>query len=610
MAGFGAFLGGLGGGTIGASIVSLILDTKKFDMGLVTARGRLQQSTVQMQGATSKFSNIAKAGMLAAIPAVALFATKAVKAASDQDEALNKSAVIFGRNAKAVEAFADTAATSFGISKTAAISAAATFGGLFNTVGIGQDKIDDMSVGLVKLAADLASFNNVDPTEALEKLRSGLAGEAEPLRQLNIFLNEARVQQEAYASGIAKTGDELTDAQKVQARYNIILQDSAKAQGDFARTADGAANQQRILKAQVEDLAAKVGRALLPVFKAILKILSDLIPVLVDLAPVILAAAAAFGTFWTVGKIGGLVGTIGKLAPAFTGLATTAAAAAGPIGLVVGGIVALGVLAQTTGTKVGDQFTQMLVDAGVEAKRAASIIEHEYGEALKRTGGDVRGAWNEVRTFTDSFIENQRVADSWAARQAAVQAGFGQTGDAAVGAGRKFRRFAHLSEEALQGLREQSKNDLAAVVGSVDGFQRKWAFTARSFNDRVEGMRAKSGELRRTMERFAQLKGVPERFQQWLLQQGPDAIRAFVQNSAAGRDDIVSDWRKIDQNTNASKRQIDKVTSAVRKVGDGLKAIDGTTVTAKIRVELDADTRIPNRLVEEALNSALVKQQV
>jgi hypothetical protein len=231
--------------------------------------------------------------------------------------------VIFGDTSKTVEDFASKSATAFGISETAALSAAGTFGGLFQTVGIGADAIDDMSVELIGLAADLASFNNVDPTEALDKLRAGLVGESEPLRALNVFLSEARVKTEAYASGIAQAGEELTDAQKVQARYNIILEDSAAAQGDFARTADGAANQQRILNAEWEDAKARMGEAVLPLFQDLLGVMRGAIPVAEMLAENIGAIGAAFATWMIIAKVGPLVaGAISRV-----GAASTTAAA-------------------------------------------------------------------------------------------------------------------------------------------------------------------------------------------------------------------------------------------------------------------------------------------
>jgi hypothetical protein len=121
-----------------------------------------------------------------------------------------------------------------------------------------------MSKNLVALASDLASFNNLDPTDVLEKLRAGLAGEAEPLRSVGVFLNEAKVKAKAMELGLADAHGEISDGAKITARYNLILQETTTAQGDFARTADGLANSQRSANAQLEDAQAALGQKLLP----------------------------------------------------------------------------------------------------------------------------------------------------------------------------------------------------------------------------------------------------------------------------------------------------------------------------------------------------------
>ena len=152
-----------------------------------------------------------------------------------------------------------------GIAKVDALAAAGNFGNMFHTIGLGDEASAGMSKRMVELAADMASFNNEDPTEMLEKIRSGLAGEAEPLRRFGVLLSAAAVQEEAYASGIAKRGEKLTEQQKVQARYNLILKQTAVQQGDVEKTGGNLAGQQRKLNAPMKDASATIGTALLPV---------------------------------------------------------------------------------------------------------------------------------------------------------------------------------------------------------------------------------------------------------------------------------------------------------------------------------------------------------
>lgn len=187
------------------------------------------------------------------------FAADSIQAFSNLSESVNKSQVVFKGAAGTIAEFAKTSVSNLGMSKQAATEAAGTFGNLFTSMGLGVKQSADMSVGLVKLAADLASFNNIDPSVALEKLRAGMVGEVEPLRALGINLSAAAVNAKAFEMGLAKAGETVSTAGLLQARYALALEQSSNAQGDFARTADGLANSQRIAAAATEDLKAALG---------------------------------------------------------------------------------------------------------------------------------------------------------------------------------------------------------------------------------------------------------------------------------------------------------------------------------------------------------------
>lgn len=117
---------------------------------------------------------------------------------------------------------------------------------MFAVTDPAQRRAGNMSKAMVTLAADMASFNNASPEETLQALRSGLAGETEPLRRFGVFLNEARIQEAALRLGLVKQGEKLSAAAKAQATYSIILKDTNDAQGDFAKTSDSVANKERI----------------------------------------------------------------------------------------------------------------------------------------------------------------------------------------------------------------------------------------------------------------------------------------------------------------------------------------------------------------------------
>ena len=217
--------------------------------------------------AISKQANILKSALTGiGIAAVAKGLQSTVMAASNLSESLAKTNTVFGKNAQAIESWSKTTASALGVSQQAALEAAGTYGNLFRAFGINEQESAKMSQSLVTLAADLASFNNVPIEDALLALRSGLSGETEPLKRFGIALNEARLKEQALADGLIKTTKGvLPQAIKTQAAYSLIMKDSALAQGDVARTADGLANQLKFLKAGLEDAKTGFGEALLPI---------------------------------------------------------------------------------------------------------------------------------------------------------------------------------------------------------------------------------------------------------------------------------------------------------------------------------------------------------
>jgi len=211
----------------------------------------------------------------AGVAALGGFLASSIAPASDLSETISKTKIVFGDSADAILAWGDTAAATMGMSENSALAAAGTYGNLFRAMGMGEDVSAKMSTGLVGLAGDLASFNNMDPTEVLDKLRAGLSGETEPLKSLGVNINEALLKERAFEMGLWDGVGTLDAAAKAQASYALIMEQTSLAQGDFARTSDGLANQQRILKAKFEDIRATVGGALLPVITKFATTLSE-----------------------------------------------------------------------------------------------------------------------------------------------------------------------------------------------------------------------------------------------------------------------------------------------------------------------------------------------
>lgn len=263
-----------------SSALDMIIRTKKVGTGdkeAVTAMGEMKNFS---RGLGLDLSILNSSAELAGM-AVKFFATQAaesVKLASDMNETVSKSNVIFGDGAGAIAEFAETASYSLGQTKKQAIDAAATFATFGKGAGLAGDDLVDFSTTLVGLSADLASFSNTSPEEAITAIGAALRGESEPIRRYGVLLDDATLKQKAMEMGlISTTKNALTPQQKALASYQVILAQTTDAQGDFARTSDGLANQQKILTAQIEDLKTEIGEGLLPATIEATSALNDLL---------------------------------------------------------------------------------------------------------------------------------------------------------------------------------------------------------------------------------------------------------------------------------------------------------------------------------------------
>jgi hypothetical protein len=206
------------------------------------------------------------------------FIKDSVKGASDLGEAMNVTNEIFESGAETIKDFSRTAAVSLGQSTKTALDGANTFATFGKSAGLAGEDLSAFAIKFSTLASDLASFRNTTPEDAIQAIGAALRGESEPIRRYGVMLNEASLQQEALKLGIiSSTKDALTPQQKVLAASAAIFTQTKDAQGDFARTSDGLANSSRILTAQITDLKAGMGEALLPTVEALVGVMNPLV---------------------------------------------------------------------------------------------------------------------------------------------------------------------------------------------------------------------------------------------------------------------------------------------------------------------------------------------
>jgi hypothetical protein len=266
-------------------VLTLTAVTDKFRKGIGDAEGSLSGFGDRL-GNFAKKAGVALAAFGAAAGALAIKVGKdAVLAASDLSEEVSKAGVVFGESAESINAWAESAATAFGQSRRQATAAASNFAIFGKSAGLTGQELVDFSTEFTELASDLASFNNTSPEDAVQALGAALRGESEPIRRYGVLLNESSLRQKAFELGIISTTKEaLEPQQRVLAAQQLILEQTTDAQGDFARTSDGLANSQRILAANLEDVKATLGEALLPIAEEFTGWLVRTAPQIIDLA--------------------------------------------------------------------------------------------------------------------------------------------------------------------------------------------------------------------------------------------------------------------------------------------------------------------------------------
>lgn len=491
-----------------------------------------------------------------------------VKFASDLEESVNKANVTFGDAASVVQQFAQTSADSFGISQRAANEYSGTLGVILQASGLAQDASARMSVELVKLAADLASFNNIPIDVALEKIRAGLVGEIEPLRTVGVLLNAAAVEQKALDLGLVESGGVLTEAAKVQARYALILEQTTIQQGDFTRTADSLTNSLRRSQAQMEDAAATIGQQLIPVAAKVVSIFAGGVSAFNETSTEFKSMTIAAG-----GVAVALTGIGLILPPLITGIRTLTLTAGF---LAANPFVALAAIAGTafiTGTVAGNMrqvaneserasrrlndFTTAVNDALAAAGKAGISLSREQAalQELEQAFTEVSTAQeiatlreeaaNATRIISSQSLQRQReltmeLKEAETDRNAVVQLAvnfvseFNLTMAEATELAQKF----NLSTEETDDVLRQLRIDAAEANTEIRGVGKSASIASGSIDDMSASVETLDGHIQDVRESLANqwtftTDALTDQRQNWqFLAQGVDEAEALMRQDA------------------------------------------------------------------------------
>lgn len=376
---------------------------------------RAQRELKQLGADISRNLNFAVVGGLAAATAGLVSSVKAASNFMAEFEGVNQ---VFGDAAKSVQAFADTAAKTAGLSATEALQAAKTYGLFAKTAGMSSEASAEFATSLVQLAGDLGSFNDVPTADALAAIQSGLMGQAEPLRKFGVFLTDAKMKNEIFEQTGKKVTGTLSDQQKMMAAYGIIMKSTTIQQGDFVKYQDTFGNKVKTITKDFENLQGQIGQQLIPVLEEVLPAVQALIP---EFGVKLKAAVEAvdWKALFTaiIDGVGWLIAngqTIATVAVAFVALSK------GIEAVKVATVLANGAIALMTGTLTATPWGALALGLG-----AVAIAGYNIAEAMHKAYLEIDGVKEATEMLTNKdTIGGPRVnaaraaqGGAWANRQ-------------------------------------------------------------------------------------------------------------------------------------------------------------------------------------------------
>lgn len=260
------------GVSIGDLFLDLNLNTKGFN-SQINSIGNYANNIL-----SRSFSGIGKMiGGALSIAAIASFGKSCLDLGSDLEEVQNVVDVTFPNMNGQINNFAKNAISQFGLSETMAKQMTGTYGAMAKAFGFSESASYDMATSLTGLAGDVASFYNLDPTEAYTKLKSVFSGETETLKDLGVVMTQNALDQYAMANGFGKTTSAMTEQEKVMLRMKFVTEQLSATGGDFSRTSDSWANKVRVLSLNFQSLKASIGQGLINVLSPIVSLINNII---------------------------------------------------------------------------------------------------------------------------------------------------------------------------------------------------------------------------------------------------------------------------------------------------------------------------------------------
>lgn len=539
-----------------------------------------------------------------------------VNFSSDMQEAINKVEVAFGGAADSVKEWSSTTLNSIGLAQGTALDMAALFGDMATSMGYSQDAAAQMSMALVNLAADLASFKNIGIDQASTALKSIFTGETESLKELGVVMTQANLEAYALAEGYTTAYTAMDQAQQVAVRYQYVLANTQNAQGYFARTSDSTANQLRIFRESLKEAAATAGDELLPVITPIIGKLNELIQTFGDLDEGTQKAVVQTGLFLaalgpmlkvtggitTAVKAGITVYQTLRTVMAANTAATTAATAAqtglnaamaaNPVGLLV---TAIGTLLAVLGS--------FAVSAALTAESTDTLASsiNEARQAYEDTRAELQESQASTLSMVDALARLAEEEHKTSAEKAAMLELVEQLNEAVPSLSLAYDAQTdslNLTAEAIRSLAEAeyARQEQEAAVGRLSEAYQEQISIANELEAAEEA-------LQEARERYAEFDGVETRNSReetsftaaqgaLIAAQGQyDRLTAAQEQNAAEIARLEQEYGKYNATAAQTTQALENTGTAADTAADRLAALTGVLGQTQGAYELLAEAQ-------------------
>lgn len=342
------------------------------DRAFIRSAAVAAKAALKFKSAGQALNRVGRGFLLGVTLPIVAVGIASIKMATDVTESINAVNVVFEEGAKIILDFGKTSATSVGLSTAAFNQMATETGALLGDVGLNMNEVANLTNDLALRAADLASVFNTDVALAMSAINQALRGETEAIRKFAGDVTDATLEQFLLAEGINKSVSSLTQQEKRLLRVRVLMDQTKKVAGDFARTQRELANQTRIFTARLADLSAEFGKVLIPLATKLVSALQNMVSFLNNLSPAIKKGIVVFAGL--AAAIGPVLIVLGLIASAIGGVlsAVSAIALAGgfvifikPILIALAVIIAITLAVVAIGTVVKGNlpaFKRMFVD--------------------------------------------------------------------------------------------------------------------------------------------------------------------------------------------------------------------------------------------------------